>query len=491
MEGQEKENPGGLQRSLKARHMNMIAIGGAIGTGLFVAGGETVSTAGPGGALVSYALIGIMVYFLMTSLGEMAAYLPISGSFEEYANRYIDKSLGFALGWNYWFNWAITLAAELVAGALIMKYWFPDTPAAFWSALFLVILFVLNFLSTKMFGESEFVFSSIKVITVLVFLFAGVCLILGLGPDPSPGFANWTVGEAPFVGGFASILSIFMVAGFSFQGTEMIGIAAGESEDPEKNIPHAVKSIFWRILLFYFGAFIVIGFLVPYTDPNLLNTDVANISISPFTLVFDRFGLPAAASLMNAVILTAVLSAGNSGLYVSTRMLYSMAESGQAPKFFLKLNKRGVPTRALIATSIFGLIAFLTSFIGEGKTYDWLVNLSGLAGFITWIGIAICHYRFRSAYVKQGRSLDDLPYRAKWFPFGPILALIMCIIVTAGQNYTAFLGPEIDWYGVSVAYIGIPIFLLIYIVHKIKYKTHLVPLEKVNLSRDTSHHDEE
>jgi lysine-specific permease len=189
---------------------------------------------------------------------------------------------------------------------------------------------------------------------------------------------------------------------------------------------------------------------------------------------------------MNAVILTAVLSAGNSGLYVSTRMLYAMAETGQAPKCFLKLNKRGVPSYALFATVVFGLAAFLTSFIGEGKAYSWLVNISGMAGFITWIGIAICHYRFRRAYIAQGKDLKDLPYRATLFPFGPILALIMCIIVTAGQNYSAFTGAEIDWYGASVAYIGIPVFFLVFFWHRLKHHNHLIPLKDVNLSRDTN-----
>ena len=361
-----------LKRSLKARHMNMIALGGAIGTGLFVAGGEVVSTAGPGGALVAYGLIGIMVYFLMTSLGEMATYLPIPGSFGTYAKRYVDPAFGFALGWNYWFNWAITLAAEVLAGALIMKYWFPDVPAIVWSALFLLILFGLNYLSTRSFGESEYVFSSIKVITVFVFLFCGFMLIFGIG-GTSPGFANWTVGEAPFVGGWESILAIFMVAGFSFQGTELIGVAAGEAEDPEKNVPKAINTIFWRILLFYIVAFTVIGFLIPYTDPNLLNSSVENVSISPFTLVFDRFGFAFAASFINAIILTAVLSAGNSGLYSSTRMLYALAKEGQAPQIFAKLNKRGVPVPALILTTAIGLFAFLTSFIGEGTAIHGLL----------------------------------------------------------------------------------------------------------------------
>lgn len=472
-----------LKRSLKSRHMNMIALGGSIGTGLFVAGGEVVSTAGPGGALVAYGFIGIMVYFLMTSLGEMATYLPVPGSFATYASRYVDPAFGFALGWNYWFNWAITLAAELVAGALIMKYWFPDIPAIVWSALFLAALFLMNYLSTRSFGESEYFFSSMKVITVFVFLFVGTMLILGIG-GTSPGFENWTRGEAPFVGGFASIMAIFMVAGFSFQGTELIGVAAGESEDPEKNIPKAIHSIFWRILLFYIGAFVVIGFLIPYDDPNLLNSSVENVAISPFTLVLDRFGFAFAASFINAIILTAVLSAGNSGLYASTRMLYAMAKEGDAPKVFTKLNSRGVPVPALLATAAFGVFAFLTSLIGEGTAYNWLINISGMSGFIAWLGIAIAHYRFRRAFHAQGKSLDAIPFKALFYPFGPIFATVLCLIIIAGQNYTAFTGETIDWYGASVAYIGIPVFLLVYAAYKSKYKTHVIPLKEVNLDRD-------
>ena len=364
-----------------------------------------------------------------------------------------------------------------------MKYWFPDVPAIVWSALFLLILFGLNYLSTRSFGESEYVFSSIKVITVFVFLFCGFMLIFGIG-GTSPEFANWTVGEAPFVGGWESILAIFMVAGFSFQGTELIGVAAGEAEDPEKNVPKAINTIFWRILLFYIGAFTVIGFLIPYTDPNLLNSSVENVSISPFTLVFDRFGFAFAASFINAIILTAVLSAGNSGLYSSTRMLYALAKEGQAPQIFAKLNKRGVPVPALILTTAIGLFAFLTSFIGEGTAYTWIVNISGLCGFIAWVGIAVSHYRFRRAFIAQGRDLSELPYKAWLFPVGPILAFILCVIIICGQNYSAFTGDTIDWYGVSVAYIGLPIFFAVYLGYKYINKTKVVPLKEVNLDRD-------
>lgn len=480
----EKENPQGatLKKSLKERHMTMIALGGTIGTGLFVAGGETISTAGPGGALLSYALIGIMVYFLMTGLGEMSTWLPSSGSFGLYAARYVDKALGFALGWNYWFNWAITVAAELVAGALIMKYWFPGTPSVVWTAGFLAILFLLNFLSTRSYGESEFFFAGVKVITVIVFLAAGTLLIFGVGGH-SPGFANWTIGDAPFVGGISAMLSVFMVAGFSFQGTEMLGVAAGEAECPEKSVPKAVHTIFWRILLFYLGAFTVIGFLIPYTDPNLLNASVENISISPFTLAFERFGLPNAASVMNLVILTAVLSAGNSGLYASTRMLYSLAREGKAPHCFLKINSRGVPVNALYATTAFGIFAFATSLVGDGTAYNWLVNISGMAGFITWVGIAAAYYRFRRAFIAQGRSLSELPYKAPFFPFGPLAALVLCLFIMAGQDTSLFSG-TFEWTDFVAVYIGIPVFLLTYIWYKWKYHTHLIPLKEVDLSRE-------
>ncbi|MEX5237970.1 amino acid permease, partial [Kocuria arenosa] len=232
----------------------------------------------------------------------------------------------------YWYNWAITVAAELVAAALIMRYWLPDVPSWIWSALFLAILFGLNALSTRAYGESEFWFSLIKVVTIVVFLVLGVLMIVGIIGGTSPGFSNWTTGDAPFVGGGAGILAIFMVAGFSFQGTELVGVAAGEAENPEKNVPKAIRTVFVRILLFYVGAIAIVGFLIPYTSPFLLGSGVEDISISPFTLVFENAGVLAAASVMNAVILTAILSAGNSGLYASTRMLWALAEGGKAPK---------------------------------------------------------------------------------------------------------------------------------------------------------------
>lgn len=228
---------GDVKRSLKTRHLSMIAIGGSIGTGLFLASGNAIATAGPGGALVAYVAIGLMVFFLMTSLGEMATYMPVSGSFSTYATRFVDPAFGFALGWNYWFNWAITLAVDISTAAIIVQFWFPQTPAWLWSTIFLVLIFGLNALSVRAYGESEYWFSIIKVATVIVFLVIGVLTIFGILGGQFIGFKNFTFGEAPFKGGFFAILGTFLIAGFSFQGTELVGIAAGESATPEKKCP--------------------------------------------------------------------------------------------------------------------------------------------------------------------------------------------------------------------------------------------------------------
>ena len=482
---QSANEEGTLQRKLRSRHMTMIAIGGAIGTGLFVASGNTISTAGPGGALVAYGVIGLMVYLLMQSLGEMATYLPVAGSFGEYGSRFISPSFGFAVGWNYWYNWAITVAAELAAAALVMKFWFPNVQGWIWSAVFLLILFGLNALSALGYGESEFWFALIKVVAVIAFLILGVLTIFGILGGTSPGFENWTTGEAPFVGGSMGILAVFMVAGFSFQGTEMVAVAAGEAQDPEKNIPRAVRSIFWRILLFYIGAIAVIGFLIPYTDPQLLQADVDNISVSPFTLVFERVGIAGAAAVMNAVILTSVLSAGTSGLYVSTRTLYALAKRGQAPKFLAKINRRGVPMGALLVTTLIGGVCFISSLIGDGRAYVWLVNASGLAGFITWMGVAWSHWKFRKAYIAQGNDPNDLPFKAKFYPAGPIVALIMCAIVIVGQGYDSIFGSH-DFQALISSYIGLPLFLGLWGIHKLVTKAPAVKPEEADLTRNVN-----
>ncbi|BCT88284.1 MULTISPECIES: amino acid permease [Acinetobacter] len=477
----ETQNSVQLQRKLGARHLNMIAIGGSIGTGLFLASGATIASAGPGGALLAYALIGVMIYFLMTSLGELATHNPTSGAFFTYGTKYVEGGFGFALGWNYWYNWAITVAFELVAVQFIMKFWFPDIPGFYWSAIFLAVIFGINALTVKGFGESEFFFSLVKVLAIIAFIIIGIWMIAKIMLTPgASAFANWSVGEAPFVGGFQALIGVAMIAGFSFQGTEMVGVAAGESKDPQKTIPVAIKQIFWRILLFYIVCIFIIGTLVAYNDPRLLQAAATeDVALSPFTLLYEKAGFAFAASMMNAVILTAILSAGNSGMYSSTRMLFDMARKGSAPKLFAHLDPRGVPMNALYATTAIAALCFLTTFFGEQEVFNWLLNMSGMCGFIVWLGIAISHYRFRKGYLAQGYQLEGLAYRAKFFPFAPWFAFILCSIVVLGQNYQAVLDGE--WLAVLSTYIGILLFLVIWLGYKWKYKTKLVSYQEMDV----------
>lgn len=472
-----------LKRGLNPRLMNMIALGGSIGTGIFLASGNAVYLAGPGGTILAYLLTGIMVYFLMTSLSEMAAFMPSTGSFYIYAAKFVDPAFGYALGWNYWYNWAITVASEISAASLVMHFWFPHSSPFIWSAVFISLFVGINALSARSFGEAEYWLSFIKVSTIIVFIITGSAMILGLTQHEPIGFKNWTVGDAPFHGGMLAIFSAFIVAGFSFQGTELIGIAAGESTNPRESIPKAAKQVFWRILLFFLLSIIVISFLIPYTSSQLAGTDV---SVSPFTLVFKQVGITFAASLVNAVILTAILSAGNSGMYASTRMLWYLAKQGHVPAIFGRVTKRGVPIYALAATTLVSMLAFLSTFFGNGKVYFWLLNASSLAGFIAWLGISISHYRFRKAYIKQGRDLKDLPYLAKGYPYAPLLAFGLCLIVITGQNFQAFTGGHIDWYGIIVSYIGLPIFLALWLSYKWFKKTKVVKLTECDFGFESA-----
>ncbi|MEM9243948.1 MAG: amino acid permease [Pseudomonadota bacterium] len=465
-----------LQRRLRPRHVAMIALGGTIGSGLYIASGNTVHIAGPGGAILAFAIVGIMVYFLMTSLGEMSSLIPITGTFCDYCTRFVDPAFGFAQSYNYWFSWASAAAVDLSAATLVMKYWFPHIPTIYWSVLFFVVIFMVNALTVSVYGESEYWLSAIKIIAVIVFIVVGFMLIVGIIAHHPIGFHNWTIGDAPFHHGLAGILMVLLVAGFSFQGTEIFGVTSGEVKDPRTSIPRAVKTIFWRIMLFYILTVVVIGFLIPYTDPSLVHASNTNIAMSPFTIIFKRAGLASAAGVMNAVILIAVLSAVSASMYTASRMLWYAAKIGQGPRILAKTTAKGVPLPALIITALFAAVSFLSSVFGSGQVFTWLVNLSGLSGILTWLGIGISHYRFRRAYRLQGHDTNELPYYAKLFPFGPLFAIVLCIIIIIGQQFAG--GQHFNWGSFVGTYIGLPVFLILYLGYKIRHKTKLVPLDQ-------------
>ncbi|MGY3729155.1 amino acid permease [Lactococcus termiticola] len=460
----------------------MIALGGTIGTGLFLTSGATISQAGPWGAVLAYVFVGIMVYFVMTSLGEMATYLPTSGSFAEYGGRYVDPAFGFALGWNYWLNGAITIAVDLTTAGLITQFWFPHVPAWIFSGIATILIFLVNILAVKAFGETEYWLSTIKVITIVIFLAVGILTIVGLLGSGSniDVVKNLTEGNHGFAGGIAGFAGVLLIAGFSFQGTELLGVTAGESEDPSKSIPKAMNSIFWRILLFYIFAIVIIAAIINMKDPRLLNPQSTAV-MSPFTIVFKNIGFALAASVMNAVILTSVISSANSVMYASTRILYSLGQEHGAPRVFGRTAKNGIPVYALIVTTIICFIAFLTGIFGT-QIYLFLVDVSSLTGFLAWLGISISHIRFRRAYLAQGKDLADLPYKAKLFPFGPLIALMMTVFIALLLDPSQLFSAR--WGEALAIYAALPIFVLLYLGYKWKYNTKIIPLEKVDLSRD-------
>jgi len=377
---------------------------------------------------------------------------------------------------------------------MILQFWVsPDLlPSWVWSFLFLLFMLFVNVLSVRAFGEAEYWFSLVKVLTVVIFIVVGILVDAGAVGGDKIGFRNWQIEGSPLPNGFGGILGVFLVAGFSFQGTELIGIAAGESENPRKNVPRAIKQVFWRILLFYVCAIFIIGLVLPYNDPNLLgngDVDKVAIAISPFTLVLQKAFKPAS-HVMNAVILITVLSAGNSGMYASTRTLFMLARDGKAPAIFGRVNSRGIPMQALAFTTLISALSFCASLFGSGEVYNWLLNISSISGFIAWLGIAASHYRFRRAYIAQGGDVSRLPYKAAFFPYGPIYALILCTTVICGQGYSEFTKPDPKAVNLIACYIGLPFFLLMWGGYKIYYKTKLVPLMECDFSVSNLHDGE-
>ncbi|KAJ3032004.1 UNVERIFIED_CONTAM: hypothetical protein HDU68_009105 [Siphonaria sp. JEL0065] len=477
--------PTGLHRGLKARHLIMMSVGGTIGTGLFVASGLSIANAGPGGALAAYSLVGLMVFCVLTSLGEMAALIPVSGSFHEFAGRFVDPALAWTLGWNYWLQWSISLTSEITAAGILMTYWFPATPAWMFSAMILSALVFINTRSVAMFGETEYWLSFVKVFTVLAFVGVGAYVdVNGFGDgNPPIGFSNWWIEGAPFKNGFSGFFSVISIAFFAFGGTELVGISAGEVENPRRNVPIAINQSFWRIFGFYISSIGLIGLLIPNDDPSLsLSAKAGDVSIAPFTLILQRAGLLSAATVMNIVILSAVISTANSAMYAASRTLMALSVRGQAPPLFSLTSSNGVPVWALFVTVLIGSTAFLGIVLGEGELFNLLLSLTGTSGLLTWLSISLTHLRFRAALEAQEKSLEILPYTAPLFPFMDYLAISIGLVILMGQAFSAVFGPVLDVGALLSLFVGVPLFFGLYLGYRWWNGVGLVDLMDCDLS---------
>lgn len=458
----------GLKRELKSRHLFMIALGGVIGTGLFLGSGYTIHEAGPGGALVAYLFGGLVMYLTMLCLGELAVSLPDAGSYQTYATKYISPSAGYVIGWLSWLNWSVTVGLELLTVSILMKRWFPDVPSWIWCVVFAVVLFSINALSTRSFAEVEFWFSSIKVLTIIAFIILGGAAMFGFlemkGGKPAPMFSNFTDHGGLFPNGTAAILVTMIGVNFSFQGTELVGVAAGESENPEKTVPKAINNTVWRILLFFVLAIFVLAGLFPWEKAGLVE--------SPFVVVFDSIGIPYAADIVNFVIITAVLSVANSGLYATSRVLWSMSRQGMVSPVFSKLSKNGVPLNALIASMLIGCLSLLSGIYAEDTVYLWLLSIAGFGAVTVWASIALSNYLGRKAFLKQGGDVRDLKYKTPLYPFVPLLALALNVLIIVSLAFI----PEQR----MALYCGIPFMIACYIYY------HFVAKHRTTEQRMTS-----
>ncbi|MER7733850.1 amino acid permease [Streptomyces erythrochromogenes] len=428
-EGNPTGNPGdglpsdGLKAGLKNRHLSMIAIGGVIGAGLFVGSGGGIAKAGPA-ILISYALVGAMVVFVMRMLGEMAAASPNSGSFSAYADRALGRWAGFSIGWLYWFFWVVVLAVEATAGAAILENWIPAVPQWAWALIVMAVLTVTNLGSVASYGEFEFWFAGIKVVAIGAFVVIGMLAVFGVLPgsdNPGAGFAHLTDAGGFFPNGYGAVLTGVLMVVFSFMGSEIVTLAAGESENPRKAVTQATNSVIWRIGVFYLGSIFVVLTLLPWNDKSITEK-------GSYVAALDSIGIANAGTIMEVIVLTAVLSCLNSGLYTASRMAFSLGERGDAPKAFAKVNAKGVPVAAILGSTVFGFVAVYFNYAFKDTVFNFLLNSSGAIALFVWLVICFTQLKMRGILVRE--APEKLTVKMWLFPWltWATAALIMFVI---------------------------------------------------------------
>jgi AAT family amino acid transporter len=411
-----------LSRNLRERHIQLIAIGGTIGVGLFLGSAKGIHRAGPG-LLLAYAVGGVMVFLIMRALGELLTYRPVAGSFAVYADEFCGPFAGFATGWSYWFMWVVTAMVELTGIGIYVRYWFPDVPQWLPALVVLIALYGANQLAVRVFGELEFWFALIKVLTIVALILGGLFVIFfhvgELGPTAS--FSNlWSHGGFLPYGIVAVLLTLQMVT-FAYQGVELIGVTAGEAENPEVVLPKATNGITFRILIFYIGALVVIMSLVPWTE---LSPDT-----SPFVFVFEKMRVPAAATIINLVVITAATSSCNSGIFSTGRMLYSLAQRGHAPRALAQLSAHRVPGKGINISAAVMLVAVAVNYMVPEKALVYLISISTIGTLWTWGIIMIAHLNYRRA-VAAG-SARASTFRMPGAPYANWLVIVFLLAVAA------------------------------------------------------------
>ncbi|PWY64978.1 hypothetical protein BO94DRAFT_579946 [Aspergillus sclerotioniger CBS 115572] len=473
-----------LLREFKPRHVLMFSVACAIGTGLVIGSGTALANGGPGSLLVSYILVGIAVFFVLASLSEMAAYLPMNKGFAGYATRMVDPAFGFSTGWNYFFKYLIATPTNLTAAGLVMQYWRPDLNVGIWIAVFGVAIITINFLPVKNFGETEFWLGLVKVLIMTILIL--VCFIIALGGGPNhhrSGFAYWKnpgafreyLAEGP-KGRFLGWWACMCQACFAYTGTEVVGITFGETPNPKKTIPRAVKHTFWRIASFYVIGVLVLGMAVPSNDARLLgaNKQSTSAAASPFVVAINIAKMSVLPDIVNASLLVFTLSASSSDIYCASRALYGLAKDGQAPRIFSKTATSGSPVFAVGVAALFVGLGFMNASKSAAIVFDYFVSLVTVFAVLNWVAILVSYLHFRRALRAQGVPLSSLPYVGILQPFGAYYALFISflVIVFNGESIQSpgtnlhqgsFIDPRNKGYDAFVPHFTVSTFILKYV----------------------------
>jgi amino acid transporter, AAT family len=436
-----------LARGLRERHIQLIALGGAIGVGLFLGSASAIKLAGPL-LLVSFLVGGIIMFLMMRALGEVAVAHPVSGSFSAYANHFINPLFGYLTGWTYWFAWVVTCMAEITAVGVYVQFWMPDIPQWIPALAAVFCMSMVNFISVGAYGEFEFWFAAIKIVTIVCMLFlGGAMIVFGLGNGGVPvGISNlWTADGGFFAMGFTGFAASLVMVSFAYIGIEIVGVTAGEAQDPEKSLPNAIDKVFWRILIFYVGTLFVIMSIYPWNQIGTFG--------SPFVATFDKLGISAAAAIINFVVLTAALSSCNSGIFSTGRMLYNLSLQGKAPATFQKLNSRKVPVNALLVSSAVLLIGVVLNYLVPAKVFSYVTSIATIGTLFVWGIIVIVQMKYRAGLSPD--QVAKLKYKMPFYPYGNYLALAFFVFVACAmwfdENNRIALYVAPCWFGLLLA----------------------------------------
>ncbi|TKY89843.1 hypothetical protein EX895_001140 [Sporisorium graminicola] len=499
---QQKPQERQLHRALKGRQISMIAIGGALGTGLIIGTGSGLFNGGPASILISYTVMGFCCAAVMSALGEMSTYMPHPRGFAGHATRFVSDEFGVATGYNYLFKYLVVTANNVNAAALVIRYWNADLSGGIWIAIVTVLIIALNFGGPKWFGEVEFWLSLVKIVTMTGLIL--LLLIIDLGGSPTKdriGFRNFQDDLAfrPYPktsgaeGRFLGFWSTMVTALFAYTGTELVGVTVGEAANPRKSVPSAIKKTFFRIAFFYILGSLLVGMVVPSNAPELKAANAQkgiSAAASPFVVAIVRAKIRVLPDIINAAILIFCISAANSDQYIAARTLYGLAIDGKAPKIFRRVDKRGVPYVALSVTALFCALAFINLSSGGAQTFSYLVASVTMFGGLTWICILVSHIHFMKAMKAQGMARSELPWQAPLQPYASYIAVVFTSVVVFFKGWTAFLH-TFNWRTFITNYIGLPIFFLILIGWKLWHRTKFLKPTEVDLVTDVREFDEQ